>query len=504
MGHDGHVAPLTCQDVKKGASTGAIGNLNSNQPKVFISYSWSSETHKELVRTWADRLIGDGVEVVVDVYDLKEGDDKHAFMERSVRDSSVTHVLIVCDQTYAQKADARSAGVGTETQLISKEVYEKVVQSKFIPIICSFDELGNPHLPAFLASRIGVDFSTNEKTNGNWEQLIRLLVGKPRLVKPALGKLPLYLSEDSAAPPSPARAKLEDLRQSLLGGKSSVGLFRRSFLDACIMYADALRVRERPKEDNPAKKVMEDYQKLIPIRDHIVDWVLLESSIEQSQELSDALVDMLEQLREVKGRPVEVTAWNNTWFEAHELFVYETFLYVVAALIRTRAYLALREVFTSHYMRAKADRYGDQKFDTYSEFYAHSDLLQKELAPAGQRLYSPAAELLKRNAQRGDLTFDDLIEADLLVLFVSLAGTTDHWYPALMHYADRFREFPLFIRATRHKYFKGLATIVGIDDANAIREAIAKGYQRSDLARWGDFRGQNLLHGMNLDALDSL
>ena len=57
-------------------------------PKVFISYSWSSQAHQERVREWAERLVGDGVDVVLDLYDLKEGQDKYAFMERMVTNPS--------------------------------------------------------------------------------------------------------------------------------------------------------------------------------------------------------------------------------------------------------------------------------------------------------------------------------------------------------------------------------------------------------------------------------
>ena len=90
-------------------------------PKVFVSYSWSSPLHQQLVQSWAERLIADGIEVVLDIYDLKEGHDKYAFMERMVTDETVTHVMIVCDKIYTEKADARKAGVGTESQIISKE-----------------------------------------------------------------------------------------------------------------------------------------------------------------------------------------------------------------------------------------------------------------------------------------------------------------------------------------------------------------------------------------------
>ena len=79
------------------------------QPKVFVSYSWSSSRHQELVKSWADRLIEDGVEVILDIYELKEGQDKYAFMESMVIDKTVTHVLVICDKAYSEKADARVA-----------------------------------------------------------------------------------------------------------------------------------------------------------------------------------------------------------------------------------------------------------------------------------------------------------------------------------------------------------------------------------------------------------
>jgi hypothetical protein len=58
--------------------------LTSMQPKVFISYSWTSEQHQNSVREIAERLLSDGVGIVMDVFDLREGDDKYAFMERMV------------------------------------------------------------------------------------------------------------------------------------------------------------------------------------------------------------------------------------------------------------------------------------------------------------------------------------------------------------------------------------------------------------------------------------
>ena len=61
------------------------------------------------------RLNSDGaIEVIIDEYDFKEGGEKYAFMERMVNDPSVIHVLVFSDKLYAEKADGRKGGVGTE------------------------------------------------------------------------------------------------------------------------------------------------------------------------------------------------------------------------------------------------------------------------------------------------------------------------------------------------------------------------------------------------------
>jgi hypothetical protein len=95
-------------------------------PKTFISYSWSSREHEAWVLKLATELEESGVHVILDKWDLREGADKYAFMEQAVKDSTVRKVVVICDRIYAEKADGRRGGVGTETQIISKELYEQV------------------------------------------------------------------------------------------------------------------------------------------------------------------------------------------------------------------------------------------------------------------------------------------------------------------------------------------------------------------------------------------
>ena len=108
-------------------------------PKLFISYSWSSSEHEQWVVDLATELRESGVDVILDKWELKEGHDAVVFMEQMVTNPEIKKVAIICDEKYALKADNRSGGVGTETQIISKEVYENQAQEKFVAVVSQKD-----------------------------------------------------------------------------------------------------------------------------------------------------------------------------------------------------------------------------------------------------------------------------------------------------------------------------------------------------------------------------
>ena len=98
-------------------------------PKVFISYAWGTQAFQMKVLAFATALKSDGIDVVIDKWSIEAGNDMNSFMEKSVSDPSITNVLILLDPVYVDKADGRQGGVGTETQIISQEVYKKVDQN---------------------------------------------------------------------------------------------------------------------------------------------------------------------------------------------------------------------------------------------------------------------------------------------------------------------------------------------------------------------------------------
>lgn len=185
------------------------------------------------------------------------------------------------------------------------------------------------------------------------------------------------------------------------------------------------------------------------------------------------------------------------------MFVYETFLYVVAALLKTNSFEDLRNIFTSRYLVTQPHR--EPQFESFGIFEGYAESLHEVLDPPGQRLNSPAAELIKRQAQRTDLPFQDLLQAELLALLMAFVTPDVFWFPQTLHYVGHGVSFPFFIRSAQRKYFKNLAVVTGFDSADELRAAVQEGRNRLDTQRWSTFRwDRSFASPMNLDKLDTV
>ena len=272
-------------------------------PKVIISYSWTTPQYQDEVMAIADRLMQEGgVEVIIDDYDLKEGQDIIAYMERLKSDDSLNHCLILSDAAYAKKADERKKGVGTEAQIISKEIYDSIEQTRFIPIVMEVTEDGRPCLPTFLQSRKYIDFSSPEKLNQNWEKLVRLLHGKPSRVKPTIGPVPAFLDERNTGLFIRTRVALNPFRQALMDGRPGVAILRDELLECFTQELTAALLIEpqEPNSEAAATDQITQWEHRLRTqsegRDLMVDWMLLECKIDADQAAQKSVIPLLETL----------------------------------------------------------------------------------------------------------------------------------------------------------------------------------------------------------------
>ncbi len=102
-------------------------------PKVFVSYSRDSEQHKDWVLTLATRLVSNGVNILLDQWDLTLGSDLPRFMESGL--TAADRVLAICTDKYVEKANAGVGGVGYEKMILTAQLKQNVTADRIIPII---------------------------------------------------------------------------------------------------------------------------------------------------------------------------------------------------------------------------------------------------------------------------------------------------------------------------------------------------------------------------------
>ena len=159
----------------------------AEHPKVFISYSHDSPEHKRWVLELGTKLVQNGVDVVLDQWDLGPGDDVTQFMERGIIDSD--RVLVICTDSYVTKANTGEGGVGYERMIVNAQLIQDLGTDKFIPVIRQAS--GQEKTPTFLGTRVYIDFRNDSQFESEFDKLIHELHRVPVAEKPPLGKKPI-------------------------------------------------------------------------------------------------------------------------------------------------------------------------------------------------------------------------------------------------------------------------------------------------------------------------
>ncbi|CAC9621401.1 hypothetical protein [uncultured Gammaproteobacteria bacterium] len=177
-------------------------------PKCFISYSHDNQEHKKWVLNLAIRLRKNGVNAILDQWDLRLGGDIPTFIERL---KEVDRVICVCSKKYTSKADNSKGGVGYEKMLLTARLMANSDSEKIIPII---KNNALKSVPAFLETKRRINFDSNHEDA--YSELISEIHGESIKSCPVLGKNPF---NDSKSPivSSIASSSSQYLNSSLTG-----------------------------------------------------------------------------------------------------------------------------------------------------------------------------------------------------------------------------------------------------------------------------------------------
>lgn len=475
---------------------------------MFISYSWSTEDHQAWVIRLATQLREAGVDVILDKWDLREGQDAHAFMERMVSDPEIKKVVLICDRVYAEKANTRRGGVGTETQIITPELYAKTDQTKFVAVIAERDESGQPYLPVFVGSRIHVDLSDAEAYGRNLEQLLRWVFDKPLHAKPDLGKVPAFIDDT----PGPSLRTTVLFQRALDAVRNDRSYAQGSLEEYFERFTDNLEAFRITPDGQPGydDQIVESVQQFLPFRNELIELVLTVARLRSGRVLAATLHRFIERLRPYEFRPASNSGWQEFHASNYRFIVHEIFLYVLASLLKYERFDEVGYLFDNRYYMPNLDR--DDPMLAYHTIRHYIEAFEHRNKRLSSRRISLRADLLIERCEGTGISQAQLMQADFVVFMrASLEGQPDSmmkWWPETLLYAFRQRgPFEIFARAESREMFIRLQPILGfsgipVEEAKKRIDAYFQslGGQTSRLPRW-EYETLNPAELMNLGKL---
>jgi len=390
-------------------------------PKVFISYSWTSDEFADWVMKLAERLRADGINAVLDRWRLNAGQDKYVFMEQMVTDPEIKNVLMICDKRYAERADRREGGVGTESTIISQEVYNQVDQQKFIPVVAERSSNGEIYLPVFIKSRIYIDLSDPMRFELGYENLLRTLTGRPASPEPPLGKPPTYLFETNR-PTSPTTFALRAFESALMNDKRHSTGLSRDYLDRLLETLEALQLEDQSRKelidvDDLMLKRLEEWDLL---REEWISFLHLISRYGTDGRIFESLPIFFEDT--LKLIPRQKPYWN----QHLDFIVHEAFLYTVTVFLKEQRFDSVALLLSANYREPErsglSHRYGIFSCgDTRHLENVLNEVWHKQ--EAGMRYKYPQQHWLHLRTNEKFIPFELLIEADIILWLRTILET---------------------------------------------------------------------------------
>lgn len=438
-------------------------------PKVFISYAWGNEDYQDKVLAFATQLMEDGIDVILDKWSLHEGNDTYAFMEKSVTDNTITNVLILLDPNYTKKADGRNGGVGTETQIISSEVYNKVDQEKFIPIVFEKDGRGEVCRPQYLKNLLYFDLSNEEDYYSEYQRLVKSLYGIKVIRKPMLGTKPPWVDEVNVRPFK------QQLQYECLKKENSIANRNNELVrfleDIKKDFADYIHDEENEKlySGNDADYVAL-YKRLQVVRDSFLHLLKYSLYVPESYSL---VANALEEISVVVYDDVCNIG------ELASVVLHEIFIYVIAFYMKNKQYVAVKYMLNKTYFVGKSAYDDASSFDIF--FGKHKNLDIAISKSDKKQYFCGTARYWWDNVNLDVCSKDEFVFADILCynasIFIENYKKPVFWFPLTYIYSRDEYNYSLFhkfsVKLTSKEHLFHTCNIMGFEDLQSFKVKFA-------------------------------
>lgn len=479
-----------------------MSNKKKESPKVFFSYSWTSEEYQKRILTIATNLIEHGIDVVLDLWDLPEGADVNAYMEKSVTDKTVTKVLIFCDSKYAEKADARAGGVGTETLIITPEIYNQndvtSKEQRYLPIVMERDHDGNATLPTYLKSRRYIDMSDEECEIDHFDQLVRAIYEKPFLEKPALGKTPAFILSDTVMATGLTSYKTKAVA-ALKDGKSTAISLCQSYFDAFLEKIESVNVKDCSLHIDSRERFIKLIESMLPLKEECEKLIFVAIKENGTSDFGKILHYFFEKINHLTEWPEGMHSWDQTQADHYRFMLYELMLNSYAYSFKYNKLDIVGCLFEEYYCESIVHG------NTMQPFYCLNFTVQSLMNEYGTQSKEQGDLVLKRNQVNSLITKKDIIQADLLLFLKSSFCKTDtfRWWPCTLVYSGgKNFAFEIFARAQASTICGHLFQLLGIKRKSDLENFIYNDDYVRGMAVDGIF-AENIAAMCNLNLLET-
>ena len=439
------------------------------QPKVFISYSWVMQ---EWVIKLAQRLVNDGIDTIVDFWNLKHGHDKYQFMESMVTDKTIDFVLIICDQTYTEKSNDRTGGVGDETVIISSELYGKFKQEKFLPLILERTEDASPTVPVYIKSRIYFDFSDVNNYENEYEKLIRHIYNEPLISKPKLGSKPEWLKNSSI--------DISQLQSGITILRTSNNEFRKNEVVVEFPHIFAAKVKEFTIDTSNsdrsfiAAEIISKIDAMKPLRDSYLDF--LKEMLFSSQDIKLFTYNFFETTyNKLMLVDKGINAWRESSFDHYTIFIWELFVCTIVYLRYYEKYSLIHDILThTYHLQGRTSQVQNIKPYSFVQFRCYSNVLDDTYRHK-ENLISKTANMIVSRVKEPIITKESFAETDIFLTQMSFALKISdyerYWFALSYIYADNPEN--LWVRLSSKEYCEKILPLFGASSINELKKIIA-------------------------------
>lgn len=428
---------------------------------VFISYCWTTAEHEEWVLELATRLRENGVNVRLDKWDLKEGQDVYSFMESMVNSEEIYKVLIICDKGYKEKAEIREGGVGTETQIITPEIYKDAGQEKFIPIIAERGDDGETYIPTYIKTRKYIDMSSEDTYEKGYETLLRNIYDRPQYRKPGLGAPPEWLFENEAVhyKTTSLIKQLEDAMQRV---PNRVKGLSNNFVESFFECLDQFYIKEFDKSTPIDETILNQINKMLPLRNDYITY--LEKMCNYYNELDvEILINFFERIHSYTQPYKGSVSYSDYQFDHYKFIVHELFIYTFSILLNYAQYKTAGEFLRSDFFIIKEVSLNELSHEKYCIFQQGIKSLEYRKKRLELNRISLVADLFVQRAE-GKKYNKTILDADLLLFYLQFIyneALNWYWFPSTYIFST-YRKIDILQRLASKRFFNRVQPLFGI------------------------------------------